>query len=190
MTCLHGFRFRPNKRLVGRFGEFGISLNRNWVFQNDFRPVIYIKENGFLHKGFQPRFDKALRELDDIMENEPEDDAFPRMAYTNRAVSEWLGARKWSDFLEVSQYMEPLKHSYQSEWRFCRLEPLSNQQTVDEMRREVKAKTGWTHVISLKKFKPEDVTTIFLPKHFGDDLERTIPEPFLGKPIIRIQRKK
>lgn len=186
MSCLHGFRFRPNKSLVQRFGMFGVCLNRNWVIQNGFRPVLYIKEKGFLHKVFQTRFDEALRELDSIIENEPKDDAFPRMAFTNQAVSMWLNAKKWSEFLEIFQYMEPVKHSYQSEWRFCRTKPMHNQQTVEEMKRYVKSKSGWTLGISLRKFEPEDVTALFLPKHFEEDTKVAIPAPYNGKPIVSI----
>ena len=184
MSCIHSYRFRPNRKCLDRFGRYGLELTHDWLEENDFRKVLYIKENGILHWAFQQKFDAALSELDEIMSNAPEDDLFPLMSFTNYNVAAWHGASKWCEFIERYQYMEPSKHKYQSEWRYARREPHYNQHSVEELKRDLKSRKGWTQILHLLKFSPDDVTRILLPKTAKHVRAIAFPSEYACKEIV------
>lgn len=178
MTCVHTFRFFPNRRYVKRFGPYGIELTQEWIQRNDFRRVLYISENDLYRLGFQAKFDEAISELDECVRKAPSDDSFPRMAYTNARVACLYGARLWCQFLEWFQFMEPKKHRYQSEWRYSREDPFYQSHSTGELNDALKTKKGWLHIVHVLKLDRSDIVRLYVPKIERESFTELLPDGF------------
>ena len=178
MVGLHSYRFWPKSRCVKQFGPFGVALSAEWVADNGFRQVIYIRESGRGYQLLKSRFDEALEDLEIPLRREPQDDAFPKMAYTNRNMAGWYGAVKWVQFLEWFECMEPRKHRYQNEWRYSRPDPYYGQHSVEELVDDLRRKDNWTQFIHLLRFESTDVSSIYMPRKYHVQFRREAPNAY------------
>jgi hypothetical protein len=169
MVSLHSYRIRPNRKCLKQFGSFGVELSPLWVSAQGFRKVVYIREKGSHYDFFKTRFDDALDDLEKRLRKEPSNDAFPKMAYTNRNVAGWYGATKWVEFLEWFECMEPRKHRYQKEWRYSRSDPYYSKHSVEELVDDLRRKDNWTQFIHVLAFNSTDVVSVYLPKKYHDE---------------------
>lgn len=186
IVSLHSYRFRPKSRFVKQFGAFGVEMSSKWVVENDFRPVLYVRESGPGYQLMKSRFDEALEDLETRLSKEPKDDAFPKMAYTNRNIAGWYGAIKWVEILDWFECMEPYKHKYQREWRYSRSDPYYGQHSVEELVDDLRRKDNWTQFIHVLKFEPTDVLSIFLPQAYHGQFRHEAPHPYLRHRLRRL----
>lgn len=184
MTCVHEFRFKPSRQCLQNFGHYGVILSPKWIEKNNFQKVIYLRENSRRHKILQKYFDEALIELEQILDILPKNDAFPLMGYNNHVIAKYYGAKKWCDFLEFYELLEPAKHRYQSEWRFSRKEPYYHQAKVPELKEDIKTRDGWLNITDILPFEPDDIEGILLPKEKKKAEGFSGNEALSSKPIL------
>lgn len=182
MSSLRYEGFFGNRRHICCFGNYGVVFRKEWVFERQFKQVMYIKENSRFHRELKEFFDDAEKELTERIKQSPPNDAFPYMAYTNKNIASLLGASKYSRFLEIYEIMEPHKNRWQREWRAVQHIPLYNVGSTSEFVKSL-SDGGWNNLIMTVKFMPEDVshfvTTFSNRKHFRDSL----PEDYKNKEV-------
>jgi len=176
MVCLHGFKVIPSLRYWEKYGPFGIEMSPDWVVEKGFRKVRYIKSQGRSRDRIKAFFDEAIEELDDIVNSQHPEDGFRQRAYTNKAVAELLGARKWADFLTHFEIMEPYENSYECEWRFSRPEPLYNDDPVSQVVDNLNNDRGWSRHIYPLKFSGSDVLKVHVDRDCVEELESRLSD--------------
>lgn len=171
MVCLHGFKVVPSLRYWDKYGPFGIEMSPEWVAENGFRRVHYVKKNGRNHRRIKAFFDEAIEELDEIVNSQYPEDGFRQMAYTNKAVAGLLGASKWVNFLNFYETMEPYENSYEREWRFSRPDPLYNDDPIPQVVDNLNNDRGWSRHIYPLKFSVSDVLKIHVGRNCIKELK-------------------
>jgi len=171
-----------DKRHKRAFGDFGIVFKGEWVYEKQFRPVVYVKEGSKLHMHLKLLFADAEKELIDIIKQRPPDDAFPYMSYTNRNVASQFGASKYCKFLSIYEMLEPGQNSWQREWRAVQKMPLYNEGSTQDFIKSISV-PSWDNIVMTLKFKPENVSHFVAKLSNRIKLKACLPEEYKDKDV-------
>jgi hypothetical protein len=162
------------------FGTYGIIVTMAWARSHQAQAVLYVPEEGPIFEAFTSLFTSAYRSTKERIPYP--NDAFWAIAYTNRWSG--LGAPEYAALLGLYEFMEPSRHSYQSEWRIAQKVPLSGYpETTAEVIANVSPPQGWAKLLNVITVRPTDVAGFVCPEPEVATLQRVLPEAFANHPI-------
>ena len=172
----------PAKHLQ-KFGQFGIVVSHEWARLNMADRVLYVPDEGpgpvasALRWLFMTGYEQLKAEIQDL------DDAAAQMAFTNKAMAGVQGGLLWSNLLTLYEYMEPVDHAYQSEWRIVHPHPLygypsSKQETI----RRVSPPRNWAKHLNVLRAPDDAVIGFVCPRQHEQSFARALPSSFSSKP--------
>ena len=164
------------------FGDYGIVVSGSWLRTNGGRRVTYIDKQGPDFPVLRAKFSDAYKEL--TAKIKYPDDGFWRMAYVYKPMAKFVGARLWADALETYEYLEPIVHSYQKEWRICHPEGVGNLASDPRQRIEnVSPPQGWGKHYHVLTVPSKHVTGFVCPRLGFEKLRAELSEAFADKTI-------
>ncbi|HET7215940.1 MAG TPA: hypothetical protein VFL79_20285 [Terriglobia bacterium] len=164
------------------FGDFGISVSDLWARRNDAQKVIYVDRKGPFFEALRRLFQVGHQQLTSAI-TYPGDGAL-RMAYTNKFMARCVGATVWESLLQLYEYLEPIEHAGQQEWRVVNRRPLYElPESAPEVIAAVSPPRGWAQFTHVVRVKPADVLRFVCPASRQKELRASIPEEYRGVPI-------
>jgi len=182
LTSLRKEGIIGSRRHIKHFGNLGIVFNSEWVINEGFKKVWYIKENTRRYKRLKAFFDIAEEELRHCINQRSPNDAFLNMAYTNKAVAGVLGAEKYYRFLSAYEYIEPAGNRWQNEYRFVQKDPFYTEENTTELIQSISS-SGWCNDLMTKKFVPSDVSHFVTQRRYVDVFRNSLPEEYKDKEV-------
>lgn len=159
MACVRKERFFGSKSHCDQFGYFGIEFSKQWIMDNEFKPVIYI--NNLNSNRFQKLLKEAITEFDLI--NKYPDDGYYKEALFNKHIARLMGAYKLADWLEMYEYMEHEKNKNQNEWRYVQPRPLYTTKNSSEILK-ISKHPSWHQRLRFLPFTHSDITRFITDK--------------------------
>jgi len=105
-----------------KFGNYGIVVSKEWAFSQNIQKVIYVANNGPLFDALQWIFQYAYNDL--IRRSMKREGEISQMIFTNKARAAVADGMLYANLLQIYEYMEPIEHSNQQEWRIVNPSPL------------------------------------------------------------------
>lgn len=165
------------------FGNYGIVMTPKWVSDNNVQKVMYIDTDGPVHEALTTLFNIGYFDLKSKIKHS--EDGMWEMSYTNKAMAGAVaGSQVWACLLQLYEYFEPIKYSYQQEWRIVQKEPLYGyKETKEEVIKNVSPPVGWASIINVIKVQPKDIQGFICPQ--GDEplLLKALPESYRSHKI-------
>jgi hypothetical protein len=109
------------------------------------------------------------------------------MAYHNRNQARVIGADLYDAVLGLYEFLEPLKNSYQNEWRITH--PYPHYGISDHAAsavEEVSPPEGWAQVLNVIRISPPDLRYLVSPNGASDELRAKIPDLYRDIPNYEI----
>src|SRR5882672_9372893 len=137
-------------RSRSNFGQFGITVSIDWQRRHRVDRVIYVADEGPTFEAWRTIFRIAYNDLSARIKY-PNDRGWT-MAYENKnAAGAVAGAPLWAHLLQLYEYMEPVTHAHEHEWRVVRDLPLYNDPVRGkEAVRRAMALPGWGDAIPIE----------------------------------------
>lgn len=165
-----------------RFGQYGIVVSRKFIERNDLRRVQYVGNRVAGVDQLRQHFGGALADAKRLLQLTYPDDAMRKEGFYNKAAAgAVLGSLPWAYALEQFEYMEDVRHKWQSEWRIVQDVPFYNDDWSISNLKDIDEK--WKF-ISVRICSPDDVECFVCPRSECDDLEGALPAQFRGHPIF------
>ncbi len=105
------------------------------------------------------------------------EDAMWDTCYTNKAAASSIaGAKLWASLLEIYEYMEVIRHSFQHEWRIVKQTPLYGyKDTTSEVIKNISPPTGWDKFERVLSLPPCDIAGFVCPEYDKEKLLSILP---------------
>lgn len=167
------------------FGKYGIVVSKEWAFSHSIQKVIMANE-GPIFEAIRWIFQYAYDDLvGSSMKREGE---VTQMAFTNKARAAVAGGMLYAKLLEVYEYMEPIEHSYQQEWRIVHPMPLYGYgETKQEIIKNVSPPKGWGKFVHVLRITPNDVVGFVCPVRECSIFQETLDLAYQGKHIYTFE---
>ena len=164
------------------FGDFGISVSREWAQRHAAQRVIYVDRQGPLFDALRFLFTRGYEQARSSIRS-PDDDAL-NMAYTNKTVAGTLGAPLWANLLQVYEYIEPSENASHQEWRIVHPFPVYGYaESTQEIIRDVSPPKGWGQEISVLRIDTSQITRLICPASKLEELKSRLPAAYRGVQI-------
>ena len=165
------------------FGSFGIKVSESWAIINKAQKVLYLDDDGPLFDAIKNIFQIGYHDLKSRIKY-PEDAAW-NMSYTNKAMaSSVAGAGLWASLLQLYEYMEPIRNSYQHEWRIVHQLPLYGyKDTKSEVIENISPPKNWSKFIHVLKVFPSDITGLVCPEGKESEFREYLPNEYKSHDI-------
>ena len=171
------------------FGNYGIVVSDKWAVSHKIQKVLYIDNTGPIYDCLRNLFQVAYNELK--QKSLAREGEVTEMAYTNKVRAGIAGGYLYSNLLQLYEYMEPIKHLYQQEWRIVHPKPYYGYgETKADIIRNVSPPKGWAQFLNVLPVKPDDIIGFICPENEQDIFKKTIPPEFIRKPIDTYLRPK
>jgi hypothetical protein len=164
------------------FGNYGIVVSKEWAFSHSIQKVIYVANEGPIFEAIRWIFQYAYDDL--VGRSMKREGEVTQMAFTNKARAAVAGGMLYAKLLEIYEYMEPIEHSYQQEWRM--VHPMSLYgygETKQEIIKNVSPPKGWAKFVHVLSITPNDVVGFVCPARERDIFQETLDRPYKGKHI-------
>lgn len=169
------------------FGDFGISVSDLWAQRNNAQKVIYVDQEGPVFEALRRLFQCGYQQVTSAITYP--DDGGLRMAYTNKFMARAVGAPVWESLLQLYEYLEPIEHSGQQEWRIVDPRPVYGlPESVPEVIAAVSPPRGWAQFTHVVRMKPADVLRFVCPACHQEELRASIPEEYRNAPICWVEQ--
>jgi len=164
------------------FGNYGIIFSQEWTSSNNLQKVIYVDNKGSIFEALHYLFEYAYKDLEArSLKREGE---VSQMAYTNKARAAIAGGDMYAKLLELYQYMEPIEHSYQQEYRMVHPHPCYGyKKTKQENIDHVSPPKGWAIYFNVIKLTPNDVVEFVCPENEIENFRKTLDQRYRTKRI-------
>ena len=134
-----------------KFGNYGIVISQGWASSNNIQKVNYVDTNGPIFEALRWLFKYGYDDL--VKRSLNREGEVSQMAFTNKARAAVAGGILYAKLLELYEYLEPIEHLYQQEWRIVHPLPLYGyKETKQEIINNASPPKGWgkfLHVITL-----------------------------------------
>ncbi len=168
------------------FGKYGIVVAKAWALSHKIQKVIYIAATGPVFEAMRWIFQYAYDDL--VKRSLNREGEVTKMAFTNKARAGIAGGALYARLLEIYEYMEPIEHSYQQEWRITHPMPLYGYaETKQEIIKNVSPPMGWaqsTHVLTIT---PTDVIGFVCPTTERDMFQNVLDRPYKDKHVYTFE---
>jgi hypothetical protein len=149
------------------FGNYGIVISQEWASSNNIQKVFYIDSEGSIFEALRSLFKYAYDDL--VKKSLNREGEVSQMAFTNKARAAVAGGILYAKLLELYEYMEPIEHSYQQEWRIVYPMPWGKMVLVDTIRltlgRRLPLKTLTAEIVMYHSVHPWHYTVFKLDAH-------------------------
>lgn len=164
------------------FGNYGILVSTEWAVFHQIQKVLYIGNDGPIYDCLCNLFQVAYEELN--QKSLAREGEVTEMAYTNKIRAAIAGGYIYSNLLQLYEYIEPIKNSYQQEWRIIPPKPYYGYaETKAEIIRNVSPPKGWAQFLNVLPIKPEDIIGFVCPGSKQNDFKKLLQSEFSRKPI-------
>ena len=186
MVSFHERLNTPSARHLGQFGQYAICVSREWAVRHGASPVLYVGSSGPLFDSLQSLFvagyDQVKRQIASYG-----GDAMHQMAYHNRYQARVIGADLYDAVLGLYEFLEPLRNSYQNEWRITHPYPhYGISENAARAVEEVSPPEGWAQVLNVIRISPPDVRYLVSPNGASEALRDKVPDQYRDIPIYEI----
>jgi hypothetical protein len=164
------------------FGKYGIVVAKEWAFSHNVQKVIYVATQGPVFEAMRWIFQYAYDDL--IKRSLNHEGEVSQMVFTNKARAAVAGGALYAKLLEIYEYMEPIEHSYQQEWRMVHPMPLYGyRETKEEIIKNVSPPTGWAKFVHVLTVTSNDVIGFICPITERDMFQEALDRPYKDKHI-------
>lgn len=164
------------------FGRFGIQVSESWSERHNAQPVMYIADHGPVTESLRFLFTQTYQKAE--AEQRYPDDAARQMWEISSVMAGIGGQELYAHLLRIYQFMEPARHSNESEWRIVNPNPdWGIARSTEEAIKEVSPPLGWAKHTRVLKLEIPDVEAISCPHADRTELENSLPETFRSVPI-------
>lgn len=162
------------------YGDYGIVVSKKWAISQKIQKVIYIDRKGpifeCLHRLFQYAYDdlkqKSFRREGEISS----------MSFTNKVRANIAGGYLYSNLLQIYEYIEPIEHSYQNEWRIVHPQPYYGYgKNKEEIIKNVSPPKGWAKFLNVISLDIDDIVGFVCPANKKTIFRNELPEEYKGK---------
>ncbi len=170
-----------------KFGQFGIAVTFEWARLKRAGPVQYVDPSSAMFAILREDFRVAFDDMKVKVAAKYPDDAARQRAYWNKNMAFVLGARLWEQCLTDFEYMEPVDHAGEREWRIVNPLPGDSPSRSEDAIKKAKDPYAWFS--NPNKLLPADVVHLVCPGGRGEELRRMLPPEFAGVEIREIVRR-
>ncbi len=164
------------------FGNYGIVVSGEWASSHHMQKVLYVAREGPIFEALCWLFQHAYVDLKERIKF-PEDAAW-QMAYTNKVMAGIAGGLLYANLLQLYEYLEPIEHSYQQEWRVVHPYPVYGYgKTKQEIIGNVSPPKGWAKHLHTLSVQPSDVLGFVCPVDEEEILRGCVPSEYRDKPV-------
>lgn len=168
------------------FGKYGIVVAKEWAFSHNIQKVIYVATGGPVFEAMRWIFQYAYGDL--LKRSLNREGEVTPMAFTNKARAAVAGGTLYAKLLEIYKYMEPIKHSYQQEWRIVHPMPLYGYgETKQEIIKNVTPPRGWAKFVHVLTITPTDVIGFICPTTERDIFQGALDRLYKDKHIYTFE---
>lgn len=147
----------------GRYGRYGIALNREWAIKKGACKVLYVPKSGPVFQAFSNLFGMLEPPQWDV--GNPHETAWVnKIMRTQPAFAQSAGSPAYAELLNLHVYMQTDMHAAESEWRIMQTFPF----TWDDRTafREARRKVLWlveNGIVPTLRFDPAAVEFLICP---------------------------
>jgi len=164
------------------FGNYGIIISNEWAFSHQIQKILYISRNGPIFHSLHKLFQYAYEELN--IKSKLREGEVSSMAFTNKERAKIAGGMTYSYLLQLYEYMEPIKNSYQHEWRIVHKYPYYGYaKTKKEIIANISPPKAWANIFNVLKVEHQDINSFVCPFNEREKLKNVLPMQFQGKEI-------
>lgn len=168
------------------FGNCGIVISQEWASSNNIQKVFYVDSEGPIFEALRWLFKYAYDDL--VKKSLNREGEVSQMAFTNKARAAVAGGILYAKLLELYEYMEPIEHSYQQEWRIVHPMPLYGyKETKQEIIANVSPPKGWGKFVHVITLTPNDVVGFVCPAKDKGILQRALNHRYSEKHIYTFE---
>jgi len=164
------------------FGDFGILVSQTWAETHKAQKVIYVDRKGPIFDGLSWLFRAGYEQVKAAIEFP--DDAGLLMAFTNEPMARVVGAPLWAHLLQLYEYLEPIDHSDQQEWRIVHRYPYYGlADSKSDIIKAVSPPQGWASHFNVVRIESREVVRIVCPVSGLDELRGCLPHGYRDVPF-------
>ena len=168
------------------FGNYGVVISQEWASSNNIQKVIYVNSKGPIFETLRWLFKYAYDDL--VKRSLNREGEVSQMAFTNKARAAVAGGILYAKLLELYEYMEPIEHSYQQEWRIVHPLPLYGyKETKQEIINNASPPKGWGKFVHVITLTPNDVIGFVCPAKDKEILQIALTHRYSEKHIYIFQ---
>ncbi len=98
-----------------------------------------------------------------------------------------VGSSLWVNSLQLYEYLEPIEHAYQQEWRIIHPHPYySYPDSKDEILKDASPPRGWPQLLAVSQIQPGDILGFVCPTDDEQHLKSLLPDKFSSKRIVTV----
>ena len=168
------------------FGNYGIMVSEKWASSHHMQKVLYVARDGPVFEAFRWLFQRAYKDLTDKISFP--DDAAWQMAFTNKEMAGVAGGLLYGNLLQIYEYMEPIEHSYQQEWRIVHPHPVYGYaKETQEVIENVSPPEGWAKFVHVIPLVYANVVGFVCPAGEEDVFRGALPAEYKAKYVATFE---
>lgn len=170
----------------GKFGNYGTVVSKEWASSKNIQKVIYVDSKGPIFEALRWLFQYAYDDL--VKRSLNREGEVSQMIFTNKGRAAVAGGMLYAKLLELYEYVEPIEHSYQQEWRIVHPMPLYGyKETKQEIISNVSPPKGWGKFVHVLTLTPNDVVGFVCPAKERKFLQRALNHRYREKRIYTFE---
>lgn len=181
-VCFTENTYESNRDHTKFFGSFGIQVSSAWADKHNIQPVIYIPETGPILESLSFLFDQTFRKA--MVEERFPDDSARQQWMVSASMASITGKPLYAALLKLYEYMEPIQHAAEREWRI--VNPNTDWGIPDSIEKTIKNVSppkGWLKILGVIPIEPKDIVALVCRKQDVDGLSASLQDRFKHIPI-------